>query len=104
MGSRGGPSWSSASRRTRSPTSSSRRSRPTMAPLGARDVQHAFDRALLQGRIESARWLHAHGATLAPGIIMGSCETLNADGFDFLADLGAPLTDEHGDRRAPLAL
>ena len=75
-----------------------------MATLGARDVQHAFDRALLQGRIECARWLHAHGATLAPGIIMGSCETLNASGFDFLADLGAPLTNDRGDRLAPLAL
>ncbi|MFL5617764.1 MAG: ankyrin repeat domain-containing protein, partial [Gemmatimonadaceae bacterium] len=75
-----------------------------MAALGARDFQHAFDRALLQGRIECARWLHAHGATLAPGIIMGSCETLNASGFDFLADLGAPLTNERGDRLAPLAL
>jgi hypothetical protein len=75
-----------------------------MAALGARDVQHAFDRALLQGRIESARWLHAHGATLAPGIIMGSCETLNAEGFEFLAELGAPLTNDSGDRLAPLAL
>jgi hypothetical protein len=75
-----------------------------MAALGARDFQHAFDRALLQGQIECARWLHAHGATLAPGIIMGTCETLNATGFDFLADLGAPLTNERGDRLAPLAL
>ena len=75
-----------------------------MAALGARDFQHAFDRALLQGRIECARWLHANGATLAPGIIMGSCETLNASGFDFLASLGAPLTNERGDRLAPLAL
>jgi hypothetical protein len=75
-----------------------------MATMGARDVQHAFDRALLQGRIECARWLHAHGATPAPGIVMGTCETLEAQGFDFLADLGAPLTDQHGDHLAPLAL
>lgn len=75
-----------------------------MAALGARDFQHAFDRALLQGQIECARWLHAHGATLAPGIVMGTCETLNVAGFDFLADLGAPLTNERGDRLAPLAL
>ena len=76
----------------------------TLAALGARDVQHAFDRAVLQGQIECARWLHAHGARLLPGIVMGACETLNAAGFDFLADLGAPLTNEHGDRLAPLAL
>jgi hypothetical protein len=74
------------------------------AELGARDFQHAFDRALLQGQIECARWLHAHGAKLAPGLIMGTCETLNVDGFMFLLELGAPLTNEHADRLAPLAL
>lgn len=75
-----------------------------LAALGARDHQHAFDRALLQGRIECARWLHARGAVLVPGIVMGTCETLNAAGFNLLAELGAPLTDAHGDRLAPLAL
>jgi hypothetical protein len=74
------------------------------AELGARDFQHAFDRALLQGQIETARWLHARGAKLTPGIIMGSCETLNAAGFKFLLDLGAPLSNDRGDRLAPLAL
>jgi hypothetical protein len=75
-----------------------------VAELGARDYQHAFDRAVLQGRIETARWLHAHGAKLEPGIIMGACETLKVEGFKFLLDLGAPLVNEHGDRLAPLAL
>lgn len=75
-----------------------------VAELGARDHQHAFDRAVLQGQIESARWLHAHGAKLEFGIIMGACETLNVDGFKFLLELGAPLVNEHGDRLAPLAL
>lgn len=74
------------------------------AELGARDHQHAFDRALLQGQIECARWLHAHGAKLVPGIVMGCCETLNAAGFRFLVELGAPLTDGQGNRLAPLAL
>ena len=75
-----------------------------VASLGARDHQHAFDRALLQGKLESARWLHEQGAKLAPGIVMGACETLNAAGLGFLADLGAPFTDSKGDRLAPLAL
>ena len=75
-----------------------------MAALGARDFQHAFDRALLQGQLECARWLLAHGATLAPGLVMGCCETLNVEGFDFLADAGAPITDQHGNRLAPLVL
>lgn len=75
-----------------------------IADLGARDHQHAFDRAILQGKIDCARWLHAQGARLEPGIILGACETLNAEGFRFLVELGAPLTDEKGDRLAPLAL
>jgi hypothetical protein len=75
-----------------------------IAELGARDYQHAFDRALLQGQLECARWLHAHGAKLVPGIIMGACETLKAEGLRFLAELDAPFTNEHGDRLAPLAL
>ena len=75
-----------------------------IAALGARDYQHAFDRALLQGEIETARWLHAQGAALAPGIVMGACETLNADGLRFLAGLKAPFTNAEGDRLAPLAL
>jgi len=74
------------------------------AQLGARDFQHAFDRAVLQGKIDCARWLHEHGARLAPGIIMGACETLNAAGMRFLAGLGAPFTDARGDRLAPLAM
>ena len=72
--------------------------------LGARDHQHAFDRALLQGKLECARWLHERGAKLAPGLVMGTCETLNPAGLGFLAELGAPFTDAHGDRLAPLAL
>jgi hypothetical protein len=74
-----------------------------IAALGAKDFQHAFDRALLQGQIETAQWLHEQGAALAPGIIMGSCETLNERGFKFLDEAGAPLTDHKGDKLAPLA-
>ena len=75
-----------------------------IASLGARDHQHAFDRALLQGKLECARWLHEHRAKLEPGLVMGTCETLNPAGLGFLADLGAPFTDKKGDRLAPLAL
>lgn len=74
------------------------------AELGARDYQHAFDRAVLQGKIECARWLHEHGAKAVPGVIMGACETLSATGFRFLTDLNAAFTNGEGDRLAPLAL
>lgn len=76
----------------------------TIAALGAKDFQHAFDRALLHGDLEIAQWLHAQGAALTPGIIMGSCETLNERGFAFLDDAGVPLTDANGDPLAPLAM
>jgi hypothetical protein len=75
-----------------------------VSALGARDHQHAFDRALLQGKLECARWLHENGAKLAPGLVMGTCETLNPAGLGFLAELGAPFTDAKGNRMAPLGL
>ena len=76
----------------------------TIAALGAKDFQHAFERALLHGDIEIAKWLLEHGATFTPGVIMGSCETLNARGFGFLDDAGAPLTNDKGDSQAPFAM
>jgi ankyrin repeat protein len=72
--------------------------------LGAADLQHAFDRACLQGKIETARRLYAMGARPAPGCVMGPCETLNAAGLALLFELGAEFADEHGDRLAPVAL
>src|SRR5215472_15277989 len=75
-----------------------------MAALGARDFQHAFDRAVLQGRVECARWLYEHGARVAPGIVMGACETLDPAGMRLLVELNAPFTDGRGNRLAPLAL
>lgn len=74
------------------------------AELGASDFQHAFGRAVLQGKIECARWLHEHGAKVVPGIIMGACETLNAAGLQFLTELNAPFTNSEGNHFAPLAL
>jgi hypothetical protein len=76
----------------------------SMAALGARDFQHAFDRAVLQGQIECARWLLGNGAKLEAGTVMGACETLDADGIRFAAEVDAPFTDQHGDRLAPLAM
>ena len=72
--------------------------------LGATDLQHAFDRACLQGKIDTARRLHAMGARPTPGCVMGPCETLNASGLALLFELGAEFADEHGDPLAPVAL
>jgi ankyrin repeat protein len=72
--------------------------------MGATDVQHAFERACLQGQIETARRLHAMGARPSQQGVMWTCETLNDSGMSFLLGLGAELTDEQGDRFAPVAL
>jgi hypothetical protein len=71
---------------------------------GADDVAFAFDRACLQGQLETARRLYAMGARVTPGAVMGPCETLSGRGLAFLLELGAELTDDHGDRLAPVAL
>lgn len=72
--------------------------------LGATDVQHAFERACLQGKIETARRLQAMGARPTQRGLMWTCETLTDSGLAFLLGLSAELADEHGDRLAPVAL
>jgi hypothetical protein len=57
--------------------------------MGAADLQHAFDRACLQGKLETARKLYAMGARPTPGCVMGPCETLSDSGLAFLLELGA---------------
>lgn len=71
---------------------------------GADDLTFAFDRACLQGQLDTARRLVAMGAELQPGCVMGPCETLSGRGLAFLLDLGAEFADDKGDRLAPVAL
>jgi len=71
---------------------------------GATDLAHAFDRACLQGRIETARLLFELGARPAAGAVMGPAETQSGEGMAFLLGLGAEISDEHGDPLAPVAL
>jgi len=72
--------------------------------LGAEDLQHAFDRACLQGEIATARQLFALGARPALDSVMGPAETQNGAGLALLLELGAAIGDEHEDRLAPVAL
>jgi hypothetical protein len=72
--------------------------------LGARDLQFAFDRATLQGRIGTARQLYAMGARPEADAVMGPAETLHAAGLEYLLELGVPISDREGNRLAPVAL
>lgn len=72
--------------------------------LGATDLRHAFDRACLQGRIDTARRLYEMGARPKRDAVMGPAETQSGAGMAFLLELGAEIGDAHGDRLAPVAL
>jgi Ankyrin repeat len=68
--------------------------------LGASDVQYAFDRAILQGRVDTARRLYALGARPNGATVLGACETQSAAGLELALELGASLTDS----LAPVAM
>jgi hypothetical protein len=72
--------------------------------LGAADVQHAFERACLQGQLDTARRLHAMGGRPVAGSVMGPCETQSGSGLALLLELGAELADKTGDPLAPVAM
>jgi hypothetical protein len=75
-----------------------------MRELGASDLQHAFDRACLQGELDAAKQLRAMGARPARDALMGPAESLNADGMAFLLDMGAEISDAEGDPLGPVAM
>jgi hypothetical protein len=72
--------------------------------LGATDVQRAFDRACLQGKVDTARRLYAMGARPVLDSVMGPAETQSGSGLALLLELGAEISDERGERLAPVAM
>ncbi len=74
-----------------------------LAERGAKDVQHAFDRACLQGRLETARRLFAMGARPRAETLSWTCETLNDAGLAFLVELGVELATAARSENGPLA-
>jgi Ankyrin repeat len=72
--------------------------------MGAEDLQFAFDRACLQGRLDTARQLYAMGARPALDSVMGPAETQSGSGLALLLELGAEISDAHGDRLAPVGM
>jgi hypothetical protein len=63
--------------------------------LGADDLNFAFDRACLQGRIDTARALYAMGARPDADSVAGPCETQCATGLAYLVEIGAAIRLEH---------
>ncbi len=72
--------------------------------LGARDHEHAMDRAALQGHIGAARVLHElMGSPPAPeGALGGPAYTLSASGTALMLELGARVHDHQGRPVAPV--
>jgi len=72
--------------------------------LGARDLEHAIDRATLQSKISTARMLHEWLGRPKPreGSLGGPAYTLSVAGTALMLELGAPVIDQLGKRLAPV--
>lgn len=72
--------------------------------LGAKDLMHAIDRAVLQGRIDTARMLHRMmGSPKPPAGALGSpAYTISVAGTAFLFEIGAKVVDAQGNPNAPV--
>jgi hypothetical protein len=67
--------------------------------LGAKDITHALGRALLQGKLETARLLEKLGARVPRDAAIGCAEAQKDSGLAHVLSLGGDL----GDERHPLA-
>jgi Ankyrin repeat len=72
--------------------------------LGAKDLSTALDRAVLQGKIATARLIHDRlGAPPLPAAALhGPAYTLSVSGTAFALERGAPVRDSAGRRLAPV--
>lgn len=72
--------------------------------LGATDLQHATGRALLQGRLDTARKLHRMMGSPKPpaGSLGGPAYTLKPDATALLFEWGAEMVDERGRAGPPV--
>lgn len=71
---------------------------------GATDLDHALQRAALQGQVETAKLLHQWLGTPKPpdDSLGGPAYTLSVGGTELLLHLGARAVDERGARLAPV--
>jgi hypothetical protein len=72
--------------------------------MGAKDLGHALDRAILQSRIGTAAMLHRMmGSPKAPDELLGGAAyTLSASGTRFALEIGARVVGDDGRRLAPV--
>lgn len=72
--------------------------------LGARDLESAIDRAMLQSKIDTARMLYElmGSPPLPEGALSGPAYTLSASGTAFALEVGAQVVDQNGNRLAPV--
>ena len=72
--------------------------------LGATDLKSAIGRAVLQGKIATARMLHAMLGSPRPpaGDLGGAAYTLSLSGTALMLELGAPVVDDNGTSLAPV--
>src|SRR5689334_2347890 len=74
--------------------------------LGARDLETAVGRAILQSKIETARMLHQlmGSPRLPDSALGGAAYTLSATGTQLVLELGGRAIDENGNWLAPVDL
>src|ERR1700735_1899601 len=72
--------------------------------LGARDLEHALDRAVLQSKIGTAKLLHEMMGAPPPtaNLLDGAAYTLTATGTAVLFELGVQLREKNGKPIAPV--
>lgn len=72
--------------------------------LGARDLESAIGRAILQSKIVTARMLYKLKGSPTPpeGALGGPAYTLSASGTAFALEVGAQVVDHNGKRLAPV--
>ena len=75
-----------------------------LSKLGAMDLNHALDRAILQSKIKTAAMLYKMlGSPQVPEHALGGAAyTLSAEGTQFALEIGVPVIDINGDRLAPV--
>jgi ankyrin repeat protein len=72
--------------------------------LGAMDLKHALDRAILQSKIKTAAMLYKMLGSPQPpdGALAAPAYTLSVEGTQFALEIGCPVVDKDGKRVAPV--